>query len=97
MSPQRPVVPVVYRHHTRDPDGDIILYFVDNRQDPGALVKSSPVVSIKRATYVALDTGLDGQVGKYLVSTQNTIYEVAMSRAQAEHLAREIGYDAGRL
>jgi hypothetical protein len=82
---------VVYVHHTRDRDGDVILYFTDMRNDSGqAPFQSSPVVSIRRSTSAVLDRNGQGGLGKYIITTQNTDYEVQMPHELAKHLAREL-------
>jgi hypothetical protein len=83
---------VVYRHHTRDRDGDVILYFLDMRIGGGrALLQSSPVVAIRKSPSAVLDRTGRGGLGKYLISTRHTDYEVQMPHDRAEHLTRELG------
>ncbi|HKI38751.1 MAG TPA: hypothetical protein VKA46_43280 [Gemmataceae bacterium] len=84
--------PVVYLHHTRDGDGDVILFFIDPRVCPaGTHLQSSPVLGIRRSSSAIIDLRGDGQVGKYVIVTENSTYELQMPRAKAEHLARELG------
>jgi hypothetical protein len=82
---------VVYVHHTRDSDGDVILYFRDMRICGGhALVQSSPIVSIRRGTSAVVDRQGQGGLGKYIITTQHTEYDVQMPHDRADHLAREL-------
>jgi hypothetical protein len=82
---------VLYVHHTRDTDGDIILLFTDPRDAGRSLRKSSQVVSLRRLLSAVHDPQGRGNLAKYLIVTQNSEYEVQMPRDTAEHLARELG------
>ena len=82
---------VLYVHHSRDRDGDIVFFFKDMQIGGGhALVQSSPVVSIRRSRSAVLDLRGRGGLGKYLIETQRSLYEVQMPHDRAEHLAREL-------
>jgi hypothetical protein len=82
---------VLYLHHTRDADGDMIFFFVDPSRGPaGTVLQSSPILGIRRASSAVLDLLGDGQQGKYVILTDHSAYEVQMPRAKAEHLAEEL-------
>ncbi len=82
---------VQYLHHTRDPDGDIIFYFSDPQTNPdGAVEKSSPVVAMRRVANGVVDRGGSG-LARYILTTQNSEYEIQMVRDKASHLAMELG------
>jgi hypothetical protein len=85
---------VHYLHHTRDADGNVIFFFVDPRDTVGVRHRSSPVRALRRAGSAVLDLQGRGNLGKYLIVTQNSEYEVQMPCGRAEHLAAELG---GRL
>jgi hypothetical protein len=83
---------VLYLHHTRDRDGEVIFYFHDPQIGVnGAVMQSSPVVHIRRSFSAVLDRHGRGDQGKYIICTTNTDYEVQMSREKGEHLAMELG------
>jgi hypothetical protein len=83
---------VTYLHHTRDRDGDVIFYFLDPERPTGnQVMQSSPVLGLSRCLSAVLDPEGRGNVGKYIITTQNTCYEVQMPRDKAEHLLREVG------
>jgi hypothetical protein len=80
---------VNYLHHTRDSDGNVILYF--SLPPSVEVYQSSAVRGIAR-----LDLGATGPGGyrgraRYVVSTENSAYEVEMPLATADHLAVELG------
>jgi hypothetical protein len=81
---------VLYVHHTRDADGDVVFYFVDARDAGRALRQSSPVVSLRRLLSAVFDPQGRGNLAKYLIVTQNSEYEVQMPRDKAQHLAQEL-------
>jgi hypothetical protein len=87
MQPGRSTRSVVYVHHTRDRDGDVILYFTDPQAaDRRTTMQSSPVLGLRRV-YDGVPTG---DLGRYIVSTRNTDYDLQMPREKAHHLAREL-------
>ena len=82
--------PVIYLHHTRDADGDVIFFFIDPR-DPGAAVRqSSPVRSLRRASSAVLDLHGHGSLATYILATANSEYQVQLPRDTANHLAAEL-------
>jgi hypothetical protein len=83
--------PVLYMHHTRDADGDVVFFFVHPRDAGRSLRKSSPVVGLRRLLSAVHDPDGRGNLAKYLIVTRNSEYEVQMSRDTAQHLARELG------
>jgi hypothetical protein len=92
MRSTRPKRSVRYVRHGRDADGDLIMYFVDPcRPSGGALMQSSPIVGLRRVYSAVIDLQGGGAVGRYVVRTCNTDYEVQMSPAAAEQLAVELG------
>jgi len=83
---------VVYLHHTRDRDGDLIFYFTDAQHiADGTFLQSSPLVGIRRSWSAVLDHQGRGNLGKYILATRNTEYEVQMPHDKAAHLALELG------
>jgi hypothetical protein len=82
---------VVYLHHTRDKDGDVILYFVDRPHTGEQVMQSSPVTAIRRLSSAVIDLEGHGAMAKYLISTAHTDYEVQMAKDKADHLATEVG------
>jgi hypothetical protein len=82
---------VTYLHHTRDADGDVILHFVDPTKQSPERMQTSPVQRVKPIPSPIIDLGKRGPLGRYLIATQNTEYEVQMPRAAAEHLIIELG------
>lgn len=93
MQPTRLRRTVLYLHHTRDADGDVVFYFVDpTRCGDGEFLQSSPVVRLRRLSGPVLERDqVQAGRGKYLIVTQNTDYEVQLSHERAAHLAREVG------
>jgi hypothetical protein len=81
---------VVYLHHTRDRDGDVVFYFLERERGGDQPLQSSPIVSIKRGVSAVLDVKGRGNLGRYTLVTQNTEYEVQMPHDKADHLAREL-------
>lgn len=78
----------IYIRHIQDQDGDLILHFVDPIRCPrGTFLSSSPVVGIRRVLSAVLDTQDDQSLSRYLVSTENSDYEVEMRRSEAVDLA----------
>jgi hypothetical protein len=87
MEPGRSTRSVVYVHHTRDRDGDVILYFTDPKAgDRRTTMQSSPVLGLRRV----YEAALTGDVARYIVSTRNTDYDLHMPREKAHHLAKEL-------
>jgi hypothetical protein len=82
---------VVYLHHTRDKDGDVVFFFLDREKSGTEPVRSSPVLGIRRCHSAVLDVKGHGRMGRYVVTTQNTVYEVQMPLDKADHLAKELG------
>jgi hypothetical protein len=83
---------VRYVGHGRDADGDLILYFVDPCRSLGsALLRSSPIVGLRRMYSAVMDLLGAGAVSRYVIHTCNTSYEVQVPPAVAEQLAREVG------
>lgn len=91
MSATRVPKPVLYVHHTRDADGDVVCFFVDPQDPAGELRQSSPVARLRMAGSAVLDRAGRDDLGKYVLSTQNSDYEVQLSHERAEHLAWELG------
>lgn len=93
MQTSRAPVPVLYLHHTRDADGDVLFYFVDPaRCGDGDVLQSSPIVGLKRLPALVVQReGVAAGKGRYLISTANTDYAVQLSHERAAHLARELG------
>jgi hypothetical protein len=85
---------VRYLHHTRDTDGDVIFYFLDPLKEEADMMQSSPVVGIAPVRSAVLDVASHGRLGKYVILTQNTAYEVQMPADKADHLLLEL---TGRL
>jgi hypothetical protein len=82
---------VVYVHHTRDCDGDVILYFRDTRTPGGQPpLQSSPVISIRRSPSAVVDCAGRGGLGKYILTTQNSDYEIQIAHDLARHIIREL-------
>ncbi len=83
---------VLYLHHERDSDGDLIFYFIDpSRGSAGEILQSSPIVEIRRSLSAVIDLKGDGEVGKYVILTRHSAYEVQMPRRRAEQMARALG------
>jgi hypothetical protein len=82
---------VTYLHHTRDADGDVVLHFVDPTKNSPERMQTSPVQRVKPIPSPVIDLTKRGPLGRYLITTQNTDYEVQMPRAAAEHLIIELG------
>jgi hypothetical protein len=82
---------VIYLHHTRDRDGEVVFYFLDHERSGEEPLQSSPVCSIRRCHSAVLDLSGHGSLGRYHIATQNTLYEVQLSLDKADHLARELG------
>jgi hypothetical protein len=53
-------------------------------------IQASPVVAIRKSTSTVLDRHGRGGLGKYVITTQNSEYEVYLTRGQAEQLVREM-------
>jgi hypothetical protein len=88
----RPTRSVRYVRHERDGDGDLILYFVDPCRLPTSdLLWSAPVGGLRRVYSAVIDLRGEGAVGRYVVRTADTDYEVQMSWAAAQLLAWELG------
>ena len=81
---------VHYLHHTCDADGNVIFFFVDPRDKVGVRYRSSPVRALRRTGSTVLDLQGRGNLGKYLIVTQNSEYEVQMPCERAEHLAAQL-------
>ena len=91
MSPPKMRRSVIYLHHTPDRDGDVGFYFLDQERGGDEPLRSSPVTGIRRFLSASLD--LKGRAGlsRYIITTQNTEYQVDMAREKADHLAAELG------
>jgi hypothetical protein len=85
----RPRREVVYRHHIQDADGDIVLDFADPAE-PMALVKSSPVLSVKRLCAAVFDAQGRGDLASVIVATAQTDYATTMPVRLVEHLQAEL-------
>jgi hypothetical protein len=83
--------PVVYLHHTRDRDGEVVFFFLDRERNGDEPLQSSPVNTIRRCRSAVLDLKGHGSLGRYLITTQNTLYEVQLPLDKADHLAQELG------
>jgi hypothetical protein len=81
---------VRYLHHTRDTDGDVIFYFLDPLKEEAGIMQSSPIVGIATVRSAVLDVTNHGRLGKYVIVTQNTAYEVQMPADKADHLLLEL-------
>ena len=65
----------------------MILFFTDPQgADRRITMQSSPVVSLRRV----YDGVPAGDLGRYIVSTSNTDYDLQIPREKAHHLAREL-------
>jgi hypothetical protein len=82
---------IVYAHHTRDRDGDFILLFRDLASpDPQALVRSSPVLSVRRTLAAVLDSEGRGDLVSVEVTTAHSVYTLTMPWRLFLHLQREL-------
>jgi hypothetical protein len=86
---------VVYLHHTRL-DGEVVIFFRDPDRAGEEPLCSSPVRELKRRHSAAVDLTGHGDLARYLIFTENSIYEVQMPRDRADHLACELGLDLSR-
>jgi hypothetical protein len=82
---------VVYLHHTRDRDGEVVFFFLDREKSGDEPLQSSPVRNLRRSRSAVLDLKGHGSLGRYLISTQNHVYEVQLPLDKADHLAQELG------
>lgn len=80
---------VVYRHHSRDSDGDVVLFFID-LAEPENLLKSSPVISIERSYAAIFDAKGHGDLASVVISTRQTAYTTTMPLRLFEHLQIEL-------
>jgi hypothetical protein len=79
---------VLYLHHTRDTDGEVIFYFREGNVD-GEPLRSSPILAIKKV--VSGGSIASGRsLAPFHIVTRNSVYEVVLGHDTAEHLAREI-------
>jgi hypothetical protein len=82
---------VVYVHHTRDKDLDVLLLFRDlTSPDPAALIRSSPVLAVRRTLAAVFDAEGRGDLVSVEVNTANTTYTLTMPWRLFLHLQREI-------
>jgi hypothetical protein len=89
--PPRPRRLVQYRHHTRLPDGSVVLLFTDpSAEDPSAVHRSSPVVGVRRCFTPTLDSVGHGDLASFIVATENSEYQVQMRMGAQAHLAAEL-------
>jgi hypothetical protein len=80
-------------HHTRCQNGSVVLYYRDPRQGDGAPAQQSePVKSVKRSRSATIDQSGQGNLARYVISTQATDYELSMPVARAEHLEMELRF-----
>jgi hypothetical protein len=87
----RPRREVIYVHHTKDQDGDVVLRFRDlTAGDPSALFVSSPIVGVKRLYAAVFDAAGRGDLASVLVSTTRTDYATTMPVRLFEHLQTEL-------
>ncbi len=86
----RPRREVAIRHFTRDRDGDMILFFVDLAAEPTALLRSSPIVGVKRLSAAIFDSEGRGDLCSVVVSTGQTDYHTTMPVRLVEHLQAEL-------
>lgn len=77
---------VTYLHHTRDTDGDVVFFF---KEGDGPSVQSSPITSVQRSR-IKPTFATGRTMALYVVTTQNSTYEVLLPKDVAEHLRREI-------
>jgi hypothetical protein len=91
MPTDQPPRNVIYLHHTRDHDGDVVFYFLDHERAGEEPMQSSPITGIRRYLSAVLDLDGHGSLTRYLLTTKNTEYLVQMPRDKADHLAREVG------
>ena len=79
---------VIYLHHRRDHDGDVLFYFLDVQDgDDAKVMQSSPIERIRRSYSAVIDPEGCGNLARYIISTQNTDYQVQMPVQRAAHLA----------
>jgi hypothetical protein len=81
---------VQYLHHTRDANGDVIFFFKEPIKKDAGVMQSSPILAIAGSSSAVLDVAEHGRLGKYVIKTQNTIYEVQMPVDKADHLKMEL-------
>jgi hypothetical protein len=81
---------VAFRHFTRDRDGDMVLFFVDLAIDPNALLRSSPIVGVKRLSAAVFDAEGRGDLCSVVVATSATNYATVMPVRLVEHLQAEL-------
>jgi hypothetical protein len=86
----RPRREVAMRHFTRDRDGEMVLFFVDLAADPTALLRSSPIVGVKRLSAAVFDAEGRGDLCSVVVSTMATDYHTTMPVRLVEHLQAEL-------
>ena len=93
----RPYRRVNYLHHTRDKDGDVLLFFTDPAAtDPQAILQSSPITGLRKIPNAVIDTTGRGNLCRFLVVTAHTDYEITIAREKADHLSLEVGVEAIR-
>lgn len=80
---------VVYRHHSRDSDGDVVLFFV-NLSEPENLLKSSPVLAVERTYAAIFDAKGYGDLTSVVIITRQTVYNTTMPLRLFEHLEIEL-------
>lgn len=84
---------VVYRNFLRDQHGDVVLLFREPRDGPdGKVMMSSPIVSIRRLSFAVIDRDPEprGDLARYEIKTQNSLYEVQMPVKLAKLLAMQL-------
>jgi hypothetical protein len=81
---------VVYLHHARDTDGEVIFFFTDPDAG-GAEYCSSPVTGLRRLRSAVIDQQKHGVLARFRITTHNTDYETQMPQDKAAHLATELG------
>jgi hypothetical protein len=91
MAPSEGPKNVVYLHHTRDRDGEVVFFFLDHERSAEEPLQSSPVTSIRRCHSAVVDRAGHGALGRYQIATQNTLYEVQLPLDKTDHIARELG------
>jgi hypothetical protein len=79
--------------HARDADGDVVFLFLDWHDGAGQWQLSSPIKGIRRLHSAVLALQQPENAALYVISTQNSQYQVRLTQDQARKILQLLNRD----